>query len=75
MSNTDQPHITLAELARRILALPPEQQSATARYQVIDYSGEPIVFGIYGIVDDGLGEPVVQGNDRRTCENPQRGPI
>lgn len=75
MSDTDEPRITLAELARQILALPPEQQMATALYQVTDYDGEPLMFNVYGIVVDRSDEPVIQGNDRRTYDNPQRGPI
>jgi hypothetical protein len=75
MTNADRQRITLAELAALILALPPERQAAPARYQVTDYSGEPLMFEIYGIVDDGVGEPAVQGNDRRTYDSPQRGPV
>jgi len=75
MPNADQPRITLAELAALILALPSEWQAAPARYQVTDYNGEPLMVEVYGLGADGVDEPAIQGNDRRTYDSPQRGPI
>lgn len=75
MSDADRPRITLAELAQLILALPPEQQARTASYQVTDYSGAPVGYDVYGLVVDPVDGPVIKGNDLRTYDNPQRGPI
>jgi hypothetical protein len=75
MQTSSTPPITLQELARQILALPPERQASVARYRITDYNGEPVEFSVFGIAADRSGEPFVEGNDRRTYDNPQRGPI
>jgi hypothetical protein len=75
MDSENQPRITLKQLAEQILTLPPEQQAEEARYQVTDYDGEPVMFKIHGIITDRNGTVVIRGNDRRTYDNPQRGPV
>jgi hypothetical protein len=64
MQTSDQPRITLRQLAEQILALPPEQQEQDAYYHMRDDRGYDSHEPIFGIEVDAKGEAGIEGIDQ-----------